>query len=161
MREPADTAHGLGVPDDYAADIARLVEYWHRIHPSDRLPGRQHLDPADIPALLPHVWLTDVFRDPWRFRMRLVGTAVVNYVGRDGTGHWVTDLFPEFEESDAFRDMVRCCVEKVPVFRTAKRLGVDGPRLSQRVHLPLAGDGETVDILLSLTRFVIVPEDDA
>lgn len=148
----------IAIPDGYAAEIAAIVDYWTRITPPQGLPGRQHFDPADIPDLLPHLWMTDVFRDPWRFRIRLVGTAVVNYAGRDSTGKWCTEQFPNFEESAGYRDMVHCARSGVPVFRTAKRLASDGPRQSQRVHLPLAADGREVDIILSLTRYVFVRE---
>ena len=144
------------IPDGYAPEIAALVHYWTRITPPDGLPGRQHFDPADIPELLPHLWMADVYRDPWRFWIRLVGTAVVNYSGRDSTGKWCTEQFPNFEESAGYRDMVRCAEQGVPVYRTAKQLASDGPRQSQRVHLPLAADGRTVDIILSLTRYVFV-----
>ncbi len=148
----------VAIPGGYAREIAAIVDYWTSIAPPDGLPGRQHFDPADIPELLPHVWLTDVFRAPWRFRIRLVGTAVVDYAGRDSTGKWCTEQFPNFEESAGYRDMVRCAGQGVPVFRTARQLAVDGPRQSQRVHLPLAENGRDVDIILSLTRYVFVRE---
>lgn len=148
----------IAIPDGYAPEIAAIVEYWTRIRPAEGLPGRQHVDPADIPELLPHLWMTDVFRDPWRFRLRLVGTAIVKHAGRDSTGKWCSEQFPNFEESAGYRDMVRCADQGVPVFRTAKQLAGDRPRQSQRVHLPLASDGLEVDIILSLTRYVFVRE---
>lgn len=46
-----------------------LYEYWHSKRPSDAaLPGRQHVDPLEIPSLLPHLFLIDVVREPLRFR---------------------------------------------------------------------------------------------
>src|SRR3546814_9213349 len=51
-------------PSGYHPDIAALVAYWHSIHPPQGLPGRRHFDPVDVPWLLPHIWLLDVFRDP-------------------------------------------------------------------------------------------------
>ncbi|MDF1793038.1 MAG: PAS domain-containing protein [Thalassobaculaceae bacterium] len=148
----------IAIPAGYAPEIGEIVGYWARITPPEGLPGRQHLDPSDIPNLLPHLWMTDVFRDPWRFRIRLVGTAIVNYAGRDSTGKWCTDQFPNFEQSDGYRDLVQCAGARKPIFRTAKQLAADGPRQSQRVHLPLATDGREVDIILSVTRYVFVPE---
>lgn len=144
-------------PPGYHPDIGELVAYWRRIHPADGLPGRRHFDPSDIPALLPHIWLLDVFRDPWKFRIRLVGTAVVAFAGRDTTGRWCDEAFPGFEQSEAYGPIVECAASGVPTFCTARLLVKSDHRLSQRVHLPLATDGRTVDVILSLTRYVLPP----
>ena len=143
------------VPPGYHPQITELVAYWRRIHPvGGDLPGRQHFDPTEVHALLPHIWLMDVFRDPWRFRVRLVGTAIVEFAGRDITGRWCDEAFPNFEASDAYQPILTCADRGVPTFRTARLLVKDDHRLSQRVHLPLAADGRRVDGILSLTRYV-------
>ena len=136
------------------AEIDRLVDHWRRIHPAGGLPGRQHFDPADLPDLLPHIWLMDVHRDPWRFRVRLVGTAIVRFSGRDVTGRWCHDIFPDFDATQSYTDIVTCSTKGIPVFRTAKLLVKQDHWLSRRVHLPLASDGGRVDVILSLTRYV-------
>lgn len=147
------------VPSGYHPDIAALVAYWQRIHPAEGLPGRQHFDPVDVPALLPHIWLMDVHRNPWRFRVRLVGTAIVAFSGRDSTGRWCDEAFPTFARSEAYTHIVACADRGIPSFCTAKLLVKDDHRLSQRVHLPLAADGRQVDMILSLTRYIMPPGD--
>ena len=52
------------------------------------MPARSDLDPAEIPILLPFVLLVEKAAGD-RLRYRLVGTAVVNEVGRDLTGDFV------------------------------------------------------------------------
>src|SRR3546814_691455 len=106
-------------PSGYHPDIAALVAYWHSIHPPQGLPGRRHFDPVDVPWLLPHIWLLDVFRDPWRFRMRLVGTGIVAHAGRDSTGRWLDDAFPNLRQTDAHLVIVHCPEHGVPVSRAA------------------------------------------
>lgn len=150
-RDPAAMPTESGTP---CPEIDKLVAHWRRIHPAQGLPGRQHFDPADLPDLLPHIWLMDVHRDPWRFRIRLVGTAIVRFAGRDTTGRWCDDAFPGFEQSPAYTDIVTCADRGIPIFRTMKLLAKDDHRLSRRVHLPLASDGSRVDVILSLTRYV-------
>ncbi|MEQ8393983.1 PAS domain-containing protein [Thalassobaculum sp.] len=145
----------------YGEDIQALVAYWRKIHPTDGLPGRQHFDPIDIPELLPHIWLADVSRDPWRFRLRLIGTAIVAASGRDSTGLWCDEAFVNFDSSSACRHLITCAGDGVPVFCTAPALPKPGrrnlaDRLAQRVHLPLATDGRTTDVILSLTRYLPV-----
>ena len=147
------------VPPGYHPQIAELVGYWRRIHPPEGgLPGRRHFDPVDIPALLPHLWLMDVFRDPWRFRIRLVGTAIVEFAGRDTTGRWCHEAFPNFEVSEPYGQIVACAERGVPVFGTTRLLVKNDNRLSQRVHLPLASDGRRPDVIVSLTRYVKAPD---
>ena len=78
------------LPEDAAPKIRALYAYWQAIHPEpDRLPGRQHLDPLDIPELLANIWMADVQREPLRFRFRLVGTEIVKFTGRDSPGRWL------------------------------------------------------------------------
>jgi hypothetical protein len=41
--------------------------------------------------LLPHVAMADVFRNPQRFRHRLLGTFITALYGRDSTGKWIDE----------------------------------------------------------------------
>ena len=146
----------------YDCDIQFLVDYWHHICPLHGIPGRQHFDPVDIPNLLPHIWLLDVVSPPWRFRLRLIGTAIVAASGRDATGLWCDEAFVNFETSTARTDLIVCARNRVPVYRTAPVLpkpsrSTPVKRLAQRVHLPLAADGARTDMILSLTRYIQAP----
>src|SRR3546814_8746152 len=82
--------------------------------------------------------------------MRLVGTGIVAHAGRDSTGRWLDDAFPNLRQTDAHAGIVECAEHGVPVFRAARLPIKDDIRLSQQVHLPLAADGRTVDMVLSL-----------
>jgi len=82
--ETALSAYGL--PDDMHANIRQLAEYWLQIHPNDGLPGRQHFDPIDVKRMLADLWLVDVVGRPPRYRYRLVGTQMVEYLGLEPTG---------------------------------------------------------------------------
>lgn len=148
-------------PGSCCEGVRRLAEYWEHIRPAGRLPGRQHLDPLDIPDLLANLWLVDVHRSPWRFRVRLIGTAIVSFVGADHTGQWMHEVFPGFEKTGAYRDLVACAADGRPVARTARL--VSNPERTyvraQRIHLPLAADGRTPDMILSLTQYLNTLED--
>lgn len=137
-------------------EIGRLIGYWRSIHPAGGLPGRQHLDPADIPDLLPNLWLVDVVGSPQRFRVRLTGTAIVSYIGRDFTGLWLDALYPDFENTAAHRQLMTCIAEQRPMICTAKIMSNPEKTYAraQRVHLPLASDGRNPDMILSLTRYL-------
>ncbi|HJT07881.1 MAG TPA: PAS domain-containing protein [Stellaceae bacterium] len=136
------------------ARVARLYRYWLSIHPAEGLPGRQHFDPVDVPDLLPGIWLLDVQHKPFRLRYRLVGTAIVEAVGREVTGRWLDEAHPHLGSVAGFFDRYRHAVEqKQPEWRRGK------PRIwvhrdfgeIENLLLPLAADGTTVDILIAYT----------
>jgi len=148
-------------PASFCEPVRRLADYWRQIHPVEGLPGRRHLDPLDIPGVLASLWLVDVHRSPWRFRVRLIGTAIVSFVGAGHTGQWMHEVFPDFESTGAYRDLITCAADGRPVACTARL--VSNPERTyaraQRIHLPLATDGRTPDMILSLTQYLNTPED--
>ena len=146
------SADSLPVPETCHPKIRRVVEYWRKIHPAEGvLPGRQHFDPIDIPQLLPNVWLIDVSHDPLRFRFRLLGTAVVEYAGEDNTGRWFDEAMPNFNPR-VFADVVETGLPSWARTRSRMRPYKEYREL-ERVRLPLARDGKTVDMILCLTVF--------
>lgn len=152
------------LPNDAAPKIKALFRYWESIRPrgaeSGLLPGRRHLDPVDIPELLPNIWMIDVARDAQaggtpRFRFRLVGTEIVKFTGRDVTGRWLDETYPGYTESDAFRFHRRVAEGDLPDYRRSGVLSNPGRDYveAERLYLPLADDGRTVDILLVMTLY--------
>lgn len=77
-----------------SSKLAELYDYWHGKRPSpERLPSRGCLDPLDIPALLPSLMLIEMGAQPEEMRFRLIGTRIVERVGRDLTGHRLSEGF--------------------------------------------------------------------
>ena len=70
---------------------------------SGMLPHRDHLDPIEIPRLLPHIMLKEVRRDPWDFRYRVVGTVVREHSRANWTGKWMSEIDGQGEGSTVFR----------------------------------------------------------
>jgi hypothetical protein len=143
------------LPEDCDARIRLLHDYWRGIHPPHGLPGRQHVEPLDLTRLWRWLWLVDVARAPLRFRCRLVGTSHREVLGIDLTGRWLDEAFAGFAQSQGYADMLavaqgelRYC-RREPGFPTARRL-----RRMERVLLPLARDGATVDMMLCLSVFI-------
>lgn len=135
--------------------ISWIYGYWRRISPAGRLPGRQHLEPLDIAlAILPDLWLLDVVRPGPRFRFRLIGTEIVNKLGRDYTGRWLDEADEAFRQRPEIIERYVATVETgQPTYRIgpARITRTKGFEMLQNIFLPLAADGETVDILLALS----------
>lgn len=73
-------------PSDCHPKIRDFLNYWVSIHPTEGLPGRQHLEPTDIPALLPNIFMVDILETSADFMFRLMGTRLKEFFGGDFTG---------------------------------------------------------------------------
>jgi hypothetical protein len=74
--------------------LLQVHAYWSSIRINEQPPNRSDFDPADIPDLLPNIFLVDVLSNPRDFRFRLVGTAFLQATTRDLTGLRITEAFP-------------------------------------------------------------------
>jgi hypothetical protein len=150
------------VPPNADPRVRRLYDYWCSIRPGpDALPGRQHLDPADLVPLLPSIWILDVQRAPLRFRYRLVGTEHRVAIGRELTGLWVDEAFPSFAAEPMSAQFVETALEGVPAFREGPpAYHVDDRyQWTERLLTPLARDARTVDMVLAITVYLPGPDD--
>jgi hypothetical protein len=149
----------IGAPGAAVRAHEELFAYWASLREGARLPGRRHLDPAGIKRLLPTVSLIDVIADPRRgapeFRMRLAGTGLYGVYGREITGKRLSDIY-----NTAAADYWRTELSKVVAER---RPAVGAHNLAWRgashmsilwLRLPLASNGEEVDMILGLDAVV-------
>lgn len=139
------------VPEDCHRNVRQIVAYWVRIHPEAGLPGRQHFDPLDVPQLLPNIRLLDVVGQPPRFRIRLMGTRLCEFFGGDFTGMWLDEVFPNIEKSLTYEGLMNAVGSKEPRWRSGKpALDIEKDFMDmERVYLPFARDGRTVDMVLT------------
>lgn len=131
----------------------RFLRYWVRISPEGRLPGRQHLDPVEIPTIIPWLALVDVHRTDASldYVVRLVGTANVQLVGIDPTGKRLRDSFDpslvdpiiEVYDHTVAAGEPGCWLVTVP---SEQKAFIS----CYRALYPLARDGATVDMLAAL-----------
>lgn len=138
-------------PEAGDPDFAALFEYWCRQAPPGRLPGRQHLDPIDMPRdVLPRVVLFDVLpsTEGPLFRVRLAGTKVVQMLGREPRGAMLHQL--GLAEADSLASALKAAVTSgAPVIYSAPVILPSRRHLwARRLGLPLARDGVTVDMVL-------------
>lgn len=143
------------VPPDCDARIARVLGYWRSIHPApDRLPGRQHVEPTLLSDVLRWIWLVDVQRAPMRFRYRLVGTGHREVIGKDLTGRWIDEAFPDFPRMQGYADFLAVAGGEPSYCRRRPEFPVGEKYVSmERLLLPLARDGVSVEMMLGVTLY--------
>ena len=136
-----------------APAVNACLEYWHGKCTGGRIPGRQHLDPGEMKSFLPYVIIFDVERHPsgYRFRHRLVGTHVADLFGSDMTGEYVDETSAAGGYTPILRQLSAVAETRAPSF------GVYAPPTPHRnfieyehLTLPLAADGELVDMLFGV-----------
>jgi PAS domain len=134
--------------------VRRFYEYWLSVAPPGHLPGRQHIQPEDLVPLLPRLWMVDVFRDPLRFRYRLVGTKIVQSVDCELTGRWLDEVQPEVVANPMARDRYRFVAETGrPTWRRGPIYWKRDPKQQtiENCMVPLAADGVTVDKIFAVS----------
>ncbi|MGO8913260.1 MAG: PAS domain-containing protein [Bradyrhizobium sp.] len=136
--------------------IAALYLHWLSLCPASGVrPGWERFDPRKIPYLLPWIWLVDVQRDPLRFKYRLVGAAQSELAKSDPTGRWLDEANARFKQSSAYA-LFQAVAERsvVSFYRGPPAYVIDANDMTvERLILPMARGGKTVDMLLGITVF--------
>jgi hypothetical protein len=135
--------------------LRQLHAYWQGKRDGNRLPGRGDIDPIDIPKLMPDVALVDILRDPLDYRYRLVGTRLVEMMGAERTGLRMRELFTPDAVAGTVQLMEHLLVTREPLAFEGRLfwLGKEH-RAFHALVLPLAADGETVDMAIMGIHFV-------
>jgi hypothetical protein len=146
----------IGAPAAAARAHEELFAYWASLKEGARLPGRRHVDPGGIKRLLPTVSLIDVVGgDPPEFRVRLAGTALYGVYGREITGKKLSDIY-NTAAADYWRvELGKVVSEKRPAVGVHNLAWRGASHLSILwLRLPLASDGEAVDMILGFDAVV-------
>ncbi|KLN61157.1 hypothetical protein WH96_08320 [Kiloniella spongiae] len=149
-----DIIRGKKLPKKAAAEesFCRLHDYWHSVTPSNRmLPGRQHINPVDITDLLGRIALVDVhfIGTEKQFQYRLWGSIMTEIIGKDCTGKFIHDLFAG-EQLKIVQKAFEAVVETGSPHFSEVTWGIEDRdyRLYKRLLLPLAADGQNVNMIL-------------
>jgi hypothetical protein len=158
---PQDASWVKILPTDRFDDprLGRMLSMWNAKRGDRAMPSRADFDPLDLREHLGWIVLVDVEGYPPRFRYRLIGTRIVDLVGRDVTGAYFDEIYaPEVEATAtmSYRDILET---KTPNRVTARMEHADKGYLTfEAIDLPLSSDGETVDMILVRSIFDLVPD---
>ena len=144
------------LPPDCDRRLQQLHAYWRSLAPGEGLlPGRQHFDPLHIPALLPWVWMVDVYRAPLRFKFRLIGTEHTRLSGRDVTGRWMDEVHRDATKVETWSQIVAAAERAEIGYRRGPPLFPEQGEFAEMegLLLPMARNGREVDMLLAITIY--------
>ncbi len=124
--------------------LTQLFQYWDGKRGHRSAPSRENIDPVQMVEFLPSVFLIDVEEEPRRYRVRLMGTALVHWYGRDLTGCHV----------DEITDQVLAALDELVMTWEPWLVSGEYVKKSDRaivyelLALPLSSDGATVNMIL-------------
>jgi len=150
----AGGAPQLPITDQRLEDV---LDYWRRKGSGGSLPSRGDIDPIEIPKLLPELMLVDVLPSG-RYRYRLIGTGNTQEHGINATGRFLDEVLPGPEYKAHVLALYDECVRaRRPLY--SECLFLSSRRRSPERHtkvlfLPLAEDGETVNMVLVVQVFI-------
>jgi len=135
----------LQPPLSYHLDLYR---YWDTKRQGRCMPARRDLNPSEMPVLLPHLTLIDVIEG--RFRYRLVGSKVVQDLGREMTGTWVgTHVTPPEYAAALCGIYEQVCSTRQAIFTTGEyRSPSKLMHAVSRLLVPLSEDGKNVNMIM-------------
>jgi hypothetical protein len=73
--------------------LKKLAAYWMFKRKDGEPPERHHIDPVEIPSLLPHIWMLEREEVSARYRVRLAGESVNALFGGRLKGRYFDELF--------------------------------------------------------------------
>ena len=137
------------------SDNARFLDlraYWDTKRATRAMPRRSDIDPLELRKHLGWLVLVDVLPGMTDFRMRLIGSRIVEMLGRDSTGKLLSSLKPADGNWWRFcHDLYSEIAGRALIARARGSLRMVGRdfRTFDSVLLPLdAGDG-TVGMILA------------
>ena len=144
----------ISAADIQSPALSELFTTWSKARGRRAFPKRSDIDPAKLSrSLLPHMFVADIVGDPPDFRFRLAGTQVVQNVGLELTGRFLSELplsglDPIVEE---YRAAVYVCE---PRYSTLSYISADGYRRRvERLILPLSRSGNGLDTLIGAFHY--------
>jgi len=134
-----------------------LLKFWTGHLDGARVPRWQSVNPNDLASLSDHLGLLDVTGDtPPRFRIRFHGHLIAKVHGpKDCRGHTLDEVLPEHVRADAIAPYAQAVQSRTPVY-TIQHVSDGAGRVVQyeRLLLPFAHDGKTVDRILGAYEFI-------
>jgi len=148
---------GMRPYEDREPRLSAIFDYWTSKCRDGRVPVRRDIDMVEIPPkVLPLLMLFDVLpaKAGYRFRYRLIGTTVAQYIGHDHTGRCIDEVIPADRAAAILPSLVAAIDTGLPNTLEAPFAFPNRDfNFVRRLVLPLSADGTAVDMLMTCFVF--------
>ncbi|MBI1260554.1 MAG: PAS domain-containing protein [Rhizobiales bacterium] len=137
--------------------IAEIWAYWHSKCQDGQIPARSDIHPRELVRHMPYIMLADSFNNGADFRIRLMGTSLIEMIGEDRTGKTLREFggagaSPEAQAIIRGRWLVmtqRAVQTRAPALLKARMQASKNALLTAHsIIAPLRGDGHEVTQLI-------------
>ena len=138
-------------------ELSDLYHFWLALAGERPLPARSDIDVLDLKPWISHVMLVDILSDPCDIRFRVIGTWIVERIGRDDTGKSMREIGltpPRKRILDSYLDVARTMTPHTSQGHFYDRSQVHNHLNAERLLLPLSEDGVRCDKILSAIYFI-------
>lgn len=138
-------------------ELHELAALWEEKRAGRIAPDRADLSPFVLRPYLPRILIYEVVRTETtrRFRIRLYGTLISQYSGRDPTGRFVDEIMSEPAYADFNQALSWITDEKKPLRAVGSYYFVDRSFVQfESITMPLTVDAsERIEQLLNVTYY--------
>jgi hypothetical protein len=142
------------VVDLRSPSLQRLYQDWQLWRGAREFPTRADFDPLDLKYALGNISITEVQYYPVRFHYRIHGSASSGRLGFDLTGKSLDALPHPTYQAFIHEHFLETIVNRIPVVKRRERVLANNEHwFVEAIVLPLSGGGETIDMLMTGTKF--------
>jgi hypothetical protein len=136
--------------------LVDIKAYWDGKRGDRAMPRRADIEPLELREHLGWILITEVVGATPRFRYRLVGSEIVNRLGRDSTKKYLDELYAAADYDTIVSSMRQVVASRRPMRMKGELWLSQRKSLSfEVIDLPLSENG--VDVNMILTRCIIEP----
>lgn len=130
--------------------LARLHDYWIAKCAGRTMPSRADIEPLEMKDWLGNLLLAEFFGGVENYRVRLDGTNLIGFAGKDRTGKGSEVLTSTEERNLIIAQYKPVLDEAQPAYFETKFVNSEGRFLrEQKLLLPLSTDGAVVNMVLA------------
>ena len=131
------------------------LSYWEEKRGYRAMPSRRDLEPSEMTAFLPYVFLLDVQHDPLDFRFRLIGTIMDAHMTASYTGRWMSSIPHQAPPSTIWTSCERVVRSQTPLTSETPYVGKYREfKRTEDIIMPLSDDGRFVNMLFVTADFI-------
>ncbi|WP_420405279.1 PAS domain-containing protein [Nisaea sp.] len=138
-------------------ELRSLFRLWKTKARNRHAPARSEIEVIELKRWLSHVMLIDLLPDTEDVRFRVIGTWIVEQVGRDDTGKTIAEIGLT-ERTLSIRDEYRRAAREKTAYRSCgiffDHAGAKDHLIAERLILPLSDDGRSCNKILSAIYFL-------